>query len=684
MEVGFTVKIGLAMILFCMVKTTNPEILDNLVTAKAICPKQCAVCSSIEMLCSGANITDVLNYDMDPQLINLDFSNMTLNFIPLEVSYMTNCKRLNLSMNNIQNIEKAALENLWNLEDLILSSNSIMDIADINPTELFNNNKNIKFLNLSNNPLVDLGRDNNTILISESLEVLDVSQCQIVSLIGPIVLSGLKKLKYLNLSNNPLKRLDGLLSDSITTLNIRGCVLVYLSDDALSGFTHLELLDVSLNDQLFIDNTIQSTSLVTLDISQCSVRIPNLYGMPDLRTVFINSNRIKRLAAYQFANNTKMINLDLSKNHVETVDPLAFYGMSSLLFLDLSINFIIEISWESVMATLPSLESLNLSFNFISQIGRLKSNTLRRLNLDHCWIHSIPNGAFVQLERFGELILSNNPLQMLLPGSFNSSHMWFLDLSYCRISHLISYEFVNSPNLTEIRLTGNRLVTLKNGTFNKCTKLKYVYLDDNPWMCDCYSVDFAYMAVLANRTTKHSPVERAPSCLSPDNVTGMLWHVACVNSPAYARDNRKNFSMAIGVILILCVSGLMAIFVAVHENMKTRQMMRRRRQLDEYGNPDRSGGGLGTAGPDEYFDEYAAAAESARKMSQLPSYDEAVMLPKPPPEPRRSKRHSCTQTDEADVADVATAAAASPAAGGGYGGVYWLLPPPPGLHVTEL
>lgn len=37
---------------------------------KAICPKQCAVCSSVEMLCSGANITDVLNYDMDPQVIS--------------------------------------------------------------------------------------------------------------------------------------------------------------------------------------------------------------------------------------------------------------------------------------------------------------------------------------------------------------------------------------------------------------------------------------------------------------------------------------------------------------------------------------------------------------------------------------------------------------------------------------
>lgn len=52
-----------------MAKTTNLKQLDNLLMTKAICPKQCAVCSSIEMLCSGANITDVLNYDMDPQVI---------------------------------------------------------------------------------------------------------------------------------------------------------------------------------------------------------------------------------------------------------------------------------------------------------------------------------------------------------------------------------------------------------------------------------------------------------------------------------------------------------------------------------------------------------------------------------------------------------------------------------------
>lgn len=152
-----------------------------------------------------------------------------------------------------------------------------------------------------------------------------------------------------------------------------------------------------------------------------------------------------------------------------------------------------------------------------------------------------------------------------------------------------------------------------------------------------------------------------PHCLTPDNVTGMPWQVACRNTLAYGRDNRKNFSMAIGVILILCVSGLTAIFMAVHENIKTRRAMRRRRHLDEYGNPSR--GGLGT-GADEYFDEYAAAAESARKLSQLPSYDEAIMLPRPQEVcgHGRVKRHSYTQTEDATAMMAAAAAEAVVAA----------------------
>lgn len=252
-------------------------------------------------------------------LQNVDFSNTSLNFLPVEVQLMLDCKKLNLSANNIQTIDNYILNNLWSLEELILSNNSISDIAAIHPSVLLYNNKNIEILNMSNNPLMSLGRSPDTILFSESLQILDVSSCRISSLVGPLVLSGLKNLKYLNLSNNPLVRLDGLLSSTLNVLNINGCQLDYLSDGALQGFQNLEILDASLNDQLNIKNMVHSSTLKSLDLSLCSVRTPNMLGMTELRSAFFNGNQIRKLTNYQFVNNTKLITLDLSKNDVETV-----------------------------------------------------------------------------------------------------------------------------------------------------------------------------------------------------------------------------------------------------------------------------------------------------------------------------------------------------------------------------
>lgn len=239
--------------------------------------------------------------------------------LPLEISSISACKTLNLSMNRIQEIDKFALQHLWDLENLTLSNNSITDMRSINPNFLIYSNKNIKVLDLSNNPLQYFGRDLDSMLYSESLEILDISGCRIATLKGPLVLGGLKKLLYLNLSNNPLTVIDGLFSSSLQTLSARGCQLSYLDGAVLNGLTNLQLFDVSLNDQLNLGNDIHSTELASVDLSMCSIREPNLQGMEKLKSAFLNGNRIRNLEAYQFVNNTMLCTLDLSGNHVSFV-----------------------------------------------------------------------------------------------------------------------------------------------------------------------------------------------------------------------------------------------------------------------------------------------------------------------------------------------------------------------------
>lgn len=242
---------------------------------------------------------------------------MTLNSVPKAITYMTNCKTLNLSNNRINKPENLSIQNLWLLEELILSNNSIDDISVVNRDLL--SFREFKSLNLSNNPITSLGKDENTLLISNSLKVLDVSYCQITSLVGPVVLSGLTNLENLNLSNNPLKLFDGVFSYSLKTLNIRNCLIDNLGEQALSYLRNLEEFIASQNDQMFLKDDVHTSSLKKIDVSRCSLRAPNLLGMSELTSAFLNGNRIRRLVDYQFINNSKIFELDLSKNSVEFV-----------------------------------------------------------------------------------------------------------------------------------------------------------------------------------------------------------------------------------------------------------------------------------------------------------------------------------------------------------------------------
>jgi hypothetical protein len=66
-QISLGIRTGLLVILLCIIKISTEEPFDGklLLSPKQItCPSQC-YCSPIEMLCSGANLTDVLQYGID-------------------------------------------------------------------------------------------------------------------------------------------------------------------------------------------------------------------------------------------------------------------------------------------------------------------------------------------------------------------------------------------------------------------------------------------------------------------------------------------------------------------------------------------------------------------------------------------------------------------------------------------
>lgn len=569
--------------------------------------------------------------------------------MPYALTQYTDIINLNLSRNELSSISRSTFIRMWKLQSLDLSGNKIASLWDIEAGSVFAGNAKLQFLNLAWNPLNDLGDEYDRILYSESLISLDVSHCSISHIQAPLVLQALPKLAKLNLSSNPLSRLDGLLSDSLQYLDLSNCNLQFLRFDSFVGTSKLKELRCSFNthlsDQLFRPI---SKTMVNLDASYCAVATNYASELAEARSVTLKGNQIKEIVAYAFQNNTKLEILDLSENLIRTLNELAFYGAESLRFVDLSDNAIVAID-ENTFTFAPFLLTLNLSRNPLKTLNHFKGSTVQVLDVSKCDLRRIDAQAIIHMPSLQALNVSYNSLEYL-PENLTSYSLQSLDLSFCRITALNYFTFYRLPLLADINLDGNRLVYLKNNTFSALSKLDSLSLDNNPWRCDCTDDNFKKLSKNLESITKLSPL----LCLYPENVTGQLWHDACANSWNSSHRRSKDIIILSVIVIVLLISGMVACFVAVKEGLNVRANRRLEREQELQRN----------AGTDSRRDSYGndEIRESVRKFTQLPSYDEALLLPKPPSSSsfdiatnntplmdrneKIKKRQSATQTEE--------------------------------------
>lgn len=567
----------------------------------------------------------------------MDLSNNNLRSIPqlLQIQQYANIVSLNLSSNRISFVARDTFGHMSKLKTLDLSNNSIKSLSDIEAGVLFTGNTKLQTLNLSGNALTDLGDGYDQILYSESLQHLDASRCSITHLQGAIVLQGLPKLLRLDLSQNALTRIDGLSSASLQLLDLSACNLQFLRYDTFERLPNLKEVRLAGNRHL-TDQILRpaSASVVRLDASHCSIRTNYASDLPESQAVRLKGNLLAELTAGAFRNNSKLETLDLSDNRIRHVHELAFVGATSLRLVDLSGNRIATLA-PNTFSHSAYLHAVYAARNSFSVLPPLNSSSLLTLDLSGCHIGDVAENALLLLPSLHALNVSHNRLGRLTLARFGSPCLQILDVSYCRLT---AVDGPGPPNVTRLRqldLSGNKLVYLGWAALAD-SRLERIWLAENPWICDCQDQSFHELWRYLSAEPSKLRLEDRPRCQYPQNVTGEPWQEAC--RARWLGEPRKSKDLVVLVIIVtvLLVSGAVACVVAVKESWRVRQSQRATPEERERQRLNEGDDAETETSPDRGND---ASRESMRKLTQLPSYDEALLLPKPKP--------STTSSDEA-------------------------------------
>ena len=186
-----------------------------------------------------------------------------------------------------------------------------------------------------------------------------------------------------------------------------------------------------------------------------SVSLPSfLPKMPLVQYLSLSENAIE-LVQGGVLKGMRLVELNVSHNNVERIEPGAFQDLVYLQALDLSHNKLVSVS-KHVLTDLPYLEVLNLDcnqliffpFDAFSQIPRLQVLSLNNNHLTY-----LEPGSLVSLPAIQSLALRNNSLQFMAVDFVEEMpHLRAIDLSnnpfHCSCSFGGLEKMINSSSVT--------------------------------------------------------------------------------------------------------------------------------------------------------------------------------------------------------------------------------------------
>eukprot|EP01080_Neovahlkampfia_damariscottae_P009563 gene9563-1766_t len=275
----------------------------------------------------------------------------------------TSLKTLNLS-NNIIGYIPNDIKLVGNLQNLILNNCGL----ELFPSPICNL-KHLKYLDLSNNRLLNIQSLEKSESLLEQLEELKMDNCNLKKkLTIPF-----KNLRKLSLKSNSLTHFPIWSLNTISPLSE-----LDLSNNMIfkaKGFNHypnLKLLTLKHNKIEILDDLFASLShLKFVDVSHNLIgQLPSI-ASKQLVVLVLCHNKIKKI--HNFCNLEELQNLDLSHNLIKNLPNCC--ALKSLKFLDISNNELETI--EDSIFECSKISCLNISSNFIKELPSSIENLVR-------------------------------------------------------------------------------------------------------------------------------------------------------------------------------------------------------------------------------------------------------------------------------------------------------------------
>uniref|UniRef100_A0ABI7XS57 Leucine rich repeat containing G protein-coupled receptor 6 n=1 Tax=Felis catus TaxID=9685 RepID=A0ABI7XS57_FELCA len=396
-------------------------------------------------------------------MLSADCSELGLSAVPGDLDPLT--AYLDLSMNNLTELQPGLFHHLRFLEELRLSGNHLSHI----PGQAFSGLYSLKILMLQNNQLGGIPAE--ALWELRSLQSLRLD-ANLISLVPERSFEGLSSLRHLWLDDNAL-----------TEIPVR----------ALNNLPALQAMTLALNRISHIpDYAFQNlTSLVVLHLHNNRIQhlgTHSFEGLLNLETLDLNYNELQE---FPVAIRTlgRLQELGFHNNNIKAIPEKAFMGnpvLQTIHFYDNPIQFV----GRSAFQYLPKLHTLSLNgATDIQEFPDLKGTTsLEILTLTRAGIRLLPLGMCQQLPRLRVLELSHNQIEEL-PSLHRCQKLEEIGLQHNRIWEIGADTFSQLSSLRALDLSWNAIRSIHPEAFVTLRSLVKLILEvPYAYQCCAYGV----------------------------------------------------------------------------------------------------------------------------------------------------------------------------------------------------